>query len=136
MAKFDAGNAVEAMEYDFTAFGGSKGVVPEPESKQVDQFFRIARDLAREAKASQKEKGLDKIEEMTDAEAAEVLASVEVDDQSEEYENRLSEAVGALCTNSPPAAEIKRLPFRVRAAFMSWLIGQLRPEAPRPATKR
>lgn len=133
MAKFNAGTAVEAMEYDFTDYGGSSGQIPEPTSKHVDVFFDRIKSLAQEVKRLQT--GKQDSSPISEVEAGDMLAAMD-DLNLAEYEEALADAIADLCQGTPSGDEISKLPFRVRAAFMQWLIGELRPEAPRPATMR
>lgn len=131
MAKFNAGTAVESMDYDFTDFGGSTGTIPEPTSTLVDGFFSRVKALAQEVRSNLG----GNVEDLSETEAADALASMDGLGM-EDYERNLAEAISDLCQSKPSVEELMLLPFRVRAAFMQWLIGQLRPEAPRPATMR
>lgn len=130
MAKFDASKAVEALDYDFTAFGGGVGVIPEPTSGQVEGFFNTIKQLAKEVKAKQ-----GSLEAVNEVDAADTLAEMD-DNFMSEYEAEMSEAIAELCSGTPNADEVNRLPFRVRTAFIQWLVGELRPEGTRPATSR
>lgn len=139
MAKFDAANAVEAMDFDFSAYGGPIGVIPEPSNGQVDAFFKTAKALAKSMKDKTGVSPEDADKEMSAAEVQEVIASMtesEDDDAFAEYEEQMTAAIAELCSHFPSQDDIKRLPFRIRTAFMSWLVGELRPESTRPGTKR
>lgn len=151
MAKFDAGAAVEPMEFDFTAYGGSKGVIPEPGTGAVNQFTKRTKAMLKEVKNMQ---GLaaeaEKMEDLTDEEMAEQMGKI---DEVEEGANRLQEAtitnLALLCGakeskddegntvivgGSPGVEELRLLPFRVLQAFSTWLMGEIRPKRTAPAT--
>lgn len=137
MAKFDAGQAVERLEFDFTAFGGRSGVIPEPSTGQVQKFFRVIKDVAREIRdlenrAKQIDKRADE-SDVTDDEAIDSLANM-ADEASERYQDQLVHALADLCSSEPNADEIGALPFRVLNAFSAWVAEQVRPQQP-AATK-
>lgn len=132
-SKFNAGTAVEALEYDFTDFApGVKGVIPEPSSEQVTGFFQVMQDMANEVRKMTL--GKDPAD-LTPEESAEIV-SVMSDDQTEQMQDRMMAAIDDLTSGQPSSADVMRLPYRVQAAFMAWLVTQFRPEQQAPATKR
>lgn len=131
MSKFDAGTAVDRMEYDFTAYGGGSGVIPEPSTGQVNQFFKTIRKIVNEANASLK---VDDPSEMSNEETAAAIASMS-DEIVEQFSDQMVQAISDLAQGTPSADDIRRLPYRVLGAFTSWIAGELRPEGQRPATK-
>lgn len=135
MTGFNAATAVEAMDYDFTAFGGSKGIIPEPSTKAVKQFFDALQAIAAEVrplmeKAQAAEKG-----ELSNEDISELMAAMD-DDLVEKQQDRIIDAVADLCGGFPPRDEIANLPYRVLGAFNAWIGAQIRPEARRPVTTR
>lgn len=117
MSKFNAATAVESMEFDFTAFGGGAGAIPEPSTGQVDQFLKVLRGMTRTVNPNP-----------TDAEAIEALKAI-TEDQANEMGNTLKQAMVDLCGGVFSLEDLDRLPYRVFAAFAGWLAGSLRPEA-------
>lgn len=149
MAKFNAGQAVERLEYDFTDFGGSTGVVAEPTTGQVNAFFKAMKDTMKEAKALQAAGLTDlNIEEMDEQQLAETLGKVdEASEGAEALQRRSVENLSILCGaqrdedgnitgGSPTFAELDALPFRVLQAFSTWLVDEIRPKGKGPAGKR
>lgn len=162
MAKFDAGTAVETLDYDFTAFGGGRGTVPEPSTKKVNQYFNEIKAVAKDVKALQAQaKSVENIEEFSDEAAMEVLDSVDMDElqeQATDFQARMVEALAVLCGGewvdnepdaegksggkrhveggSPSLEDLEGLPYRVLQAFNQWLMEQIRPKRTTPATKR
>lgn len=131
MPSFDAGAVVEPLAWDFTAFKAGKGVVPEPSDDLIAVF-------ARGMMAAAQQEG-----------TAELAALAEAGDDQEKAlaaiaampEDVLSGAkamiphYAALCSGSPSAEQLAKLPPRVRYAFFAWLAGELRPEASAGAGK-
>lgn len=135
MAGFNAATAVEAMDYDFTAFGGRKGAIPEPSTGQVKEFFKALQAIAAEVrpmmdKAAKANKG-----ELDEADIAELMSMMD-DDLVEKQQDKIIDAVAELCGGSPSRDEIAKLPYRVLGAFNAWIGREIRPEGQRPATKR
>lgn len=133
MAGFDAGKAVEPLDYDLTAFGGSKGRIPEPSTGAVSEFFQELRVMAVEVKNLMGGKTPDG-EDLSDSDAAEIMAQMS-DTMVQDMQDRIYKAIDGLCGGTPPIEEIQALPYRVLGAFNAWLGAQLRPEAQRPATR-
>lgn len=157
MAKFDAGLAVEALEYDFSAYGGRKGTIPEPSTVKVNQFFDDMREFLKEARAlagNQDEDDGPELEELSEEEVAGAL-----DDMDEKiasaagYQAKTVEAVAVLCGaerlsnpkweedndepeyvvegGAPSLDDLNTLPYRVLAAFNKWLIQEITPKSDR-----
>lgn len=119
---FDAGKAVEPMDYDFTTVPGGKGkgTVPEPSNEAMEKFQKAFGKIQREAMALGKDI---KDEDFTD----EVEADLEV--KAKDIGHRLDAAVAKLCKNNPTIEEMDSLPFRHKQAFAKWLLEQFSPEA-------
>jgi hypothetical protein len=130
MAGFDAGSAVEPMDYDFTTTPGGKGkgVVPEPSTTEMKNFQTSFARIMRDAGAL----------EMSDEEAAK-LSEGEFDalqEQVGEIGDRLDAAIAKLCKDTPSVDEVSTLPFRVKTAFSKWLMEQFAPEGGTSGTKK
>lgn len=131
MGKFDAGTAVEAMEYDFTKYGGGAGIIPEPSGDVLDEFMQA---LAASMSTVQDVTNLGEID-TTDGEAvAAALAAIKDQDTIKQVDDELTELVARLTQGQPSADDIATLPFRVKQAFIGWLVGQLNPQAEAPAS--
>jgi len=127
MAKFDAGNVVEALDYDFTAIPGLadvKGTIREPTSAQVQLYVNASRaELAR----MRREAG---VVDETDPEA--VIAALEKvsPERTVQAQKNNAEILSALCSGHPTGGQLMKLPHRVMHAFGEWLAREvLDPEA-------
>lgn len=137
MAKFDAGTAVESLEYDFTAYGGSEGVIPEPSSGTVKAYFRAGKDLAKEMR---KFKGisdaLGDVDNLSEEEITSRMAMIEEAEEGvDELQERQRGMLVDLCGGAVTRDELDRLPFRVFQAFSKWLIGEISPKRTTPGSK-
>lgn len=124
---FNAGTAVDPMEYDFTAYGGTIGVVPEPSQKAFRAYTRKLTSLMAQFK------------EVGDAADKEDITAKElevVNDKAEKLSDEFDAIVSELCQNKPAAEEVALLPYRVKVAFSKWLQEEFRPEAETSATKK
>lgn len=127
---FVAADEVPALTYDFTAYKGESGVIPEPTDTQITTFRRSVKaalapvmDLAKRAKGMSE----DDVQAM-------VIAGGD-DTISDELWQQIIDAVGVLCGGSPSADQINALPGRVKTAFAGWITGIfLQPKALTPDT--
>jgi len=125
MPGFDSGTVVEPLEWDFTAYNGGKGTVPEPSEKRLDKFIT---DLAvSQAKNAASMAGVEAAG--TDPEAILTAIAALPEGQLPSVLSVLTKPYADLCGGSPTLAQISKLPPRVRLAFFSWLAGELNPEA-------
>lgn len=130
MAAFDAGTAVDPMDYDFTTVPGGKGkgTVPEPSTEEMKDFQR---DFARIMRDGQKlEKTDEEMTAMSD-EDFEVFQK-----SADAIGERLDIVISTLCKNQPSQEEVATLPFRVKTAFSKWLMEQFSPEGETAGTKQ
>src|ERR1044072_154561 len=120
MAGFDAATAVEPMGYDFTKYDAGKGVVPEPSTKEMQDFQREFAKVMRKGQALEvsdedamkmTETGCDKLQK-----APAAIAKSRTD------------RITGLCEGEPAQEDVAKLPFRVKTAFSKWLMEQFRPE--------
>lgn len=163
MAKFNAATAVESLDWDFTAFGGGEGVVPEPSTKRINTFFAEIRALAKDARELRGQaEGLSQVEEsddLTDEQMDEVLGSMdEATAKAVDFQQRSVEAIAALCGadwvesgdyhedgtpklvlkgGSPSLDQLETLPYRVLQEFTRWITDEIRPKTSRnqPVTR-
>lgn len=153
MAKFDAGTAVERLEYDFTTYGGSEGFISEPSTGRVNDFMASMRGMMKNIKSLQSSaKKFENVEEMDDEALADSLGDIdEASDAASEFQNRSIEFLAILCGaerivhedgsvtiegGEPSYDDLQRLPHRVLQAFTQWLMQEIRPKKEAPATKR
>lgn len=158
MAKFNAGTAVESLDWDFTAFGGGEGTISEPTTGAVNAFTKNVKGMLKEVKALQKSaQGLDDmidIEEMDEAELAEKMGKVdEASEGAELFQRKTLEHLAELCGakrevvsepgeeyrdrlvgGSPSLEQLEKLPYRHLQAFSQWLMGEIRPKKTTPGT--
>jgi hypothetical protein len=130
---FKAQDAVKPLDFDFRPFVEAHGVIPEPTTERVEQFFKDLRTMAAEVRslmgvAEQVQEG-----EISDQDAADVVASMD-DSTIQNMQDHLIDAVAGLCGGTPTREQIAALPYRVLATFNAWIGGELRPEQPKPAT--
>lgn len=126
---FDAGAAVEKLEYDFRPFTKAHGTTPEPSDDQVFTLMDTIRTIVNEirtANATSEEE----TEDVVDAQEAIAILGRLQKEQVEEFREELIQAY-SLCTSGIPSAdELRELPYRVRSMYFGWFLGQLnRPES-------
>jgi hypothetical protein len=114
---FDAGS-FGVLRYDFKAYGGVMGRIPDPSDEMIEQFMTRLREIAREF-------GDEELEQvdLDNASAEEINALLAEDSnlQIAEAQRAMCDAVGELCQGSPSADQLLALPLRVRQGFMQWL---------------
>ena len=153
MTKFIAAEAVEKLEYDFTEFGGGTGVIPEPSTGAVNQFFKDTKKMIREVRALQQTAESLNVEGMTEQEVAEQIGKIdEATEGATQMQSAMVENIAILCGadrfetkdddgnvieshvegGSPTFEELNRLPHRVLQAFSQWLMDQIRPKKTTP----
>lgn len=156
MGKFDAATAVEALEYDFTAYGGSKGQIQEPSTGAVNAFFNNMKAMFKEVKGLQALANVD-VEELDEGQMGDLVGKMEdVGDISSKFQEHSTGALAELCGatwvpdedaedpkeqghyegGSPTHEDLKKLPFRVNQAFTQWLMAEIRPKKTTPALPR
>lgn len=130
MGKFDAKDSVDQMEYDFTAFGGSAGVIPEPTNDQIRKYqqamIRIWKPAAELAAAQSADTGKTDAERLREAVELTEAAMDEGTDQDQVQEFLVE--LATLCSNTPSLEDLNKLPYRVRLAFQAWILGELTPK--------
>lgn len=137
MAKFNAATAVEAMDYDFTAFGGKAGTIPEPTSDQIQAFMKAIADTAASYRTLAKDTEAKVEDGMSDEEViALVTADSDLQDKAKALGDNVSDAITAVTSGEITREDIDRLPWRIQQAFAAWLASELNPEHAGPATKR
>jgi len=137
MAKFNAATAVESLEYDFTAYGGQAGVIPEPSTGLVKGYFRAMKALAKDMR---KFKGiadqLGDVENMSDEEIADRMGMIEEAEEGvDELQDKQRHMLADLCGGAITVDDLDRLPFRVFQAFNQWLLGEIAPKKTTPGSQ-
>lgn len=143
MAGFDAGSAVEPMDWDFSKFGAGKGTIPEPSDVEIEKFMRkyqvLATQVMRSAEVQTNEELRELVEQrakeadpnnptapLTVAESLEVMKTVDLSGvKATEISDAMLELVLTVTKGMPGREQILALPNRIRGAFYGWLIGQL-----------
>jgi hypothetical protein len=123
---FDAGVVLKELDWDFTRYGGGKGVVPEPSDKAMETLFK---DLAKVSKDLLDKAGIANLTEDADpGTIMQVLSNMEDSIGLAEMINGYTKAFAKLCQNQPSAIQLNKLPMRGRMLFYKWLMDELRPE--------
>lgn len=152
MAKFDAGTAVERLEYDFTAYGGGAGNIHEPTTKDVNRFFKqmkgLMKDVNRLRSSAEAMEDVE-LENMDDDALAEKMASIDkAEEGASEFQGKTIEYLAELCGakrdeetgevtgGEPSIDDLRLLPYRVLQAFSAWLMEEIKPKRTTPGTKR
>lgn len=131
---FDAASVVEPLDWDFTKYGTAtdKGTIPEPSDAKIETFLKEVRELARSADSTLP--GIAQIEDPV--KMNEALEQFEVSLISSTMKD-MARIYAKLCSAQPSAAQISKLPLRVRMAFFTWVAGEVvRPEGGTSAGKR
>lgn len=155
--KFDASTAPEALEYDFTPWGGVAGTIPEPTDAILQGYLKFYDDLSDSDAEAQLRAEADALTARSEGkvtidgdlpelpgaepEKAEPTPVVkrtlqEIILGDEDVARRAVDAVGELCQQSPSAEQIWALPTRIRNGFASWVSNILiwgGPEGNQPA---
>lgn len=135
MAGFNAGEVVDALDYDFTAVGGPKGTIPEPDDTRIEKFRKALGGIVAETLKA-RESAQASVAETGELTADTLLSALESADLTAQL-GRAVDAVADLCQGSPTRDQIEALPWRHKQAFFAWLVGQLLDPTPRtPATSR
>lgn len=132
---FDAGSAVTALQWDFTAFGAGSGVAPEPSDVMIERFkrqqLRMATAMLEQVKLTSSQLETDdqdiEIKKLVPfKEAVEAIRAVDGNDELSQHANRqMCEIIAQVLSDCPNADQIEKLPLRVRMSFFGWVNGQL-----------
>lgn len=139
MAKFDAGTAVDPLDYDFSAYKGPVGTIPEPSTKQVNDFFKAMKNMVKDVRKLSRDAGPKDVDpdNLTDEDLETISDQIDAAGEvAEKYQAQTREILAELCSNEPSADDLALLPQRVLGAFSSWLVGELRPKKETPGTSR
>ena len=128
---FNAGQAVSALDYDFTDFvEGAKGTIPEPTQDELDAFMDALGEIA-DVEVPDGEK----------ADAAEIASAVSeaLSDEGllKQFWPKVLDALEPICKGTPSREQVEALPARIRLAFFDWFTSELTdPTKPNAATRR
>lgn len=143
MATFDAGNVVEAMDWDFTKYKAGKGTVPEPSDVEIERFLRKYRMLVTSVMQSAgaeiivrdnqtielKDDGVTATPILSLADATAAMGQIDLESVESSAAYKISEAmldlIVTITKGKPSRHQLQKLPNRVRGAFYGWVIGQL-----------
>lgn len=150
MARFDAGTAVDTLDYDFKAYGGSVGTIHEPSTGSVNRFFKNMKAMVKEVNALNTTVKDLKVEELSDEELESAMVKMdEAEAGASVYQTRSIEYIAELCGatretvedpenpgrmievvngGTPSVDDLTLLPYRVLQAFSTWLVGEIRPK--------
>lgn len=148
---FVSANAVDALDWDFTTFGGRAGTTPEPGHPELAAFWSSWNDYVRlmrdqldvvqkrtAAVTDEKAPGYDRtlsVEARTEA-----VRAIEREwdaQQIEMVEDRRKMRCGilaAVCADSPSYDDLYALPPRILDAFEKYMIAELSPKVSRTDT--
>lgn len=111
---FDAGQ-FGTLRYDFKAYGGVQGIIPDPSDTKIEEFMRGMRDAAQEFSTEEVD-----VDNLTAEELQELMA----DDSNlriKDAQDTMMGLLGELCDGSPSKEQLLALPLRVRMRFTRWL---------------
>lgn len=119
MPSFNAGSVVDPLDYDFTAFNGSKGVIAEPTDAQVGDFMQGLRDLLKEAREITGAAGID----MSQATIEDLGVALDQLDSEmyQDFNRKQGRLHAGLCGAQPTYEDIMAVPVRIRNLFFAWL---------------
>jgi hypothetical protein len=128
---FDAGNAVEPLDYDFTKYvSGAKGTIPEPSDLALTRFARHFKQLmtaiVQEGTKVVAAESDAQPSELTLEEALTAMSDPDLgDDKVAMVTTKMSEIVAELSQGQPSVEQMVQLPERIRGAFFAWLMREL-----------
>src|ERR1035441_5376005 len=127
MAGFSAANIVEPLDYSLKTFVEIEGTTTEPTSLQVQTFLTASR---KEADRNQRDLGITGDgEDMTREQILAVLDKASPA-RTQAAKKREAEIFSDLCSGTPSAADLLKLPHRIMIEFAKWITSEvLDPEA-------
>lgn len=131
MPKFDASSIGGELEYDFSKWGGSKGVIPEPPRFAVSRMLKRVDELFESLGLRKKEdKGVETPEDVINT-----MEKVSEEEVFEKMAAGLVEILAEVCDGSPSKEDLEKLPYRPMQGFFGYLMGELtNPEVSKPDT--
>jgi len=124
MAQFNAAKAVDPININLKPYVDLETTIPEPSTKAMTEFQNVLVSMAKELNIKPgQQMDLAAMAEMPE-DAANVIA------------DKMQAAIIGLCGGAITDAHLDALPFRVKIAFITWLTGEISPEASTPGTNR
>lgn len=123
MPKFDAGTAVEKLEYDFRPYADVYGETPEPSEQAFQKFSSKQAKVMIDMDRLEKEMAQAEKDEKLDDETVEVFQK-----RGREISDKMSKIIAELCQDKPSKDEVDQLPYRVKTAYIKHLMSQFSPE--------
>lgn len=144
---FVAHEVVAPLAWDFTNYGGGKGVTPEPSTREIERFLRRSRALGdavvRTARAAIDQES-ERLEQLTPEQAKQEIqrwAGMDLDQalevlnrESDEDPNtqksldlvrKMAELIAETAHDCPDVDAIMALPGRIRWAFFGWFTKEM-----------
>jgi len=119
---FDAGQ-FGSLRFDFTAFGGQTGIIPDPSDEKLEKFSQSYMELLERYGVGE---GVDQ----NDPDAVAKAIEQNKDHSFVEQQGEMVDLIAELVDHSPSAEQMAKLPFRVRQRFLTWVQRELvNPEA-------
>lgn len=116
---FKAAEAVEALDYDFNPYVDRKGTIPEPTTQQIERFRDAVFGVFRDS-------GINPESITTGKVSLELMGDLM--EKAKHVEDAVVSAVADLTGIADH--DINALPYRLKAAFTGWIMGQFfHPEA-------
>lgn len=110
---FDAG-AFGTLRYDFTAFNGVAGIIPDPSDEMIDTFTKRYREMLDQY-------GVDDDIDPNDPESVQTALEATEGIDISKQQREMAALFAGLCSDSPNAEQIMKLPFRLRGRFFTWV---------------
>jgi hypothetical protein len=126
---FNAATVVEKMDWDFTAFGGEKGTIPEPSQDAVEAYQKEVTEAVKDIQ------GLPGAQSDFTMEELNALMSSMGEVDFHKIASDVKDAIAKLCQNQPSREQLDLLPYRIFQAFQQWLQAELSPESSSVGTK-
>lgn len=123
MPAFNAGAVVEKLEYDFRAFEGGAGIIPEPSDRLLGEFMEGLKRIATDVQKLIPDMD-DVPDNPTPADVEVLLDKVDADTYVRVMEV-MADLHAALASGTPSRDDILRVPPRIRMLFYGWFQGQV-----------
>lgn len=124
MPGFDAGSIVEPLDYNFTKFGGKRGVIPEPDDKRIAKLYADQESLTKEIVGEHVKLPVNPGPQ----DIAEALMQSTMSETYLPMLDGMTHVYAEFCQSSPSEDELRMLPPRIRTLFFQWIIKNIRPE--------
>ena len=133
---FDSGSVVEPLDFDLSKHGGPKGTVPEPSDRLVfrftAQFRKVVLASISEAEKIAVEQDVPedddaRKERLSKFSLRDALGILDTADNEtlKMLSDKMCGMVAEVCSNTPSEEQLVALPWRIKAAFFGWVVGEL-----------